>query len=300
MINFKKIKTYSIKERKNLVSVKDFSKIDDESLFPDIYAGKAFKNVVKAIREAKKNDKKVIWMMGAHVIKCGLSPWIIELMKKKVISHIATNGAGSIHDFEIAMIGETSEDVADTIEDGSFGMAEETGKLMNEAIKKGAQSNIGYGSSIGKAIYESTMPYKEKSIFYWAYKLGIPTSVHVAIGTDIIHQHPSCDGASLGKTTFEDFKIITDSVSKLEGGVVLNFGSSVILPEVFLKAITIARNLGFTVKKFTAANFDMIMHYRPRVNVVIRPTSMGGHGYNIAGQHEIMIPLLAKYVLKGD
>jgi len=209
-----------------------------------------------------------------------------------IIKHIAMNGAGPIHDFEIAYQGATSEYVEKNIENGTFGMAEETGRYMNEAIIEGSRLNMGLGEAIGKKILDMDLKYKQYSIVATAYSLGVPLTVHSAIGTEIIHQHPSCDGAAIGKTTYEDFKRITDSISKLERGVVINLGSAVILPEVFLKAFTIARNLGYEIKNFTAANLDMIDHYRPRVNVVERPTSLGGKGYIIIGKHQQTVPTL--------
>ena len=250
----------------------------------------------KKIVEAYKGEKQIILMMGSHVIKTGMSLLIIDLMKKKIINHIAMNGSGPIHDFEIALIGETSEYVEETIEDGSFGMAEETGKYINEAIKEGAKSNFGLGESIAKKIINMNLKYKEFSILANAYKLNIPVTVHSAIGTEIIHQHPSCDGAAIGKTSYNDFKKIIESITKLEEGVIINIGSAVILPEVFLKAFTVARNLGFNIKKFTAANIDMTKHYRPTVNVVERPTSLGGLGLTILGRHEETIPSLHRLI----
>lgn len=292
MIDFSKIRTYPIKERKNKVKVNGFYKLDDDI---EILENKDIEKLAAEIVNAYKDKKQVILMLGGHVIKCGLSNYIIDLMKKGIITHLAFNGATSIHDFEIALIGETSEDVAENIENGSFGMVEETGKIINDALKKYDQ---GYGYAVGKEIDELGLEFKESSIQYWAYKLNIPLTVHVAIGTDIIHQHPSCDGSALGKASYYDFKLITDTVSKLEKGVIVNIGSAVILPEVFLKALTIARNLGFKVDKFVAANMDMIDHYRPKVNVVERPTSKGGIGLNIIEQHEKTVPNLYKKIIE--
>ena len=238
-------------------------------------------------------------MTGAHVIKVGMSLLIIDLMKKGVIKHIAMNGAFPIHDFELALIGETSEYVERAIEDGTFGMVEETGRILNEAIKEGAKNNEGMGYSIGKKISDLNLPNKEYSILYNAYKLKIPVTVHVAIGTDIIHQHPSCDGAAVGQTSYHDFKIFAESVSKLENGVILNIGCAVILPEVFLKALTIARNLGCKVENITTANLDMIDHYRPRENVVHRPTSLGGKGFIIIEKHEKTIQTLHRKIVES-
>ena len=293
MIDFSKIKTYPIKKRATKSSLRNFTKLDKDfaSLIPDILAGDDFKTMISHIETASKKRKQIILMIGAHVIKCGLSPIIIDLMKKKIITHVAMNGAGSIHDFEVAMIGETSEDVSAGLKDGSFGMVEETGRFMNDAIKEGANNNTGMGRTLGKYIVDEKFEHEKYSILAAGYKFGIPVTVHVAIGTDTIHQHPSCDGASLGKTSYDDFKIFTESVSKLEEGVILNWGSAVIMPEVFLKALTIARNLGCEANNFTAVNFDMILQYRPLTNVLTRPTMESGRAFNFIGQHELLIPL---------
>ncbi|MBI2658920.1 hypothetical protein HYX05_02340 [Candidatus Woesearchaeota archaeon] len=296
MLDFNKIKTISIKQRKNKVKLNDLIRPENSKVLINT---KEFDELSSHIINAYKSKKQIILMMGAHVIKVGMSLLIIDLMKKGIIKYIAMNGAGPIHDFEIALIGETSEYVEDTIEDGTFGMIEETGRILNEAIKEGAEKNYGLGYSVGKKISDLNLPNKECSILYNAYKLGTPATVHVAIGTDIIHQHPSCDGAAVGKTTYQDFKIFAESVSKLEDGVVLNIGCAVILPEVFLKALTIARNLGFKVEKITAANLDMIDHYRPRENVVQRPTSLGGKGFIIIEKHEKTIPTLHRALTEG-
>lgn len=294
MLDFSKIKTISIKERKNKVKLSDLIKPKDSKI---LINSEDFNELTKKIINAYKNKKQVILMMGAHVIKAGMSLLVIDLMKKGIIKHIAMNGAGPIHDFELALIGETSEHVEETIEDGTFGMAEETGRILNEAIKEGAKNGYGMGYSIGEKIAGLNLPNKEYSILYNACKLGIPATVHVAIGTDIIHEHPSCDGAAIGKTSYQDFKIFAESVSRLENGVILNIGSAVILPEVFLKALTIARNLGHKVEKIIAANFDMTDHYRPRENVVHRPTSLGGSGFIIIERHEKAIPTLHRRIV---
>ena len=296
MLDFNKIKTISIKERKNKVKLGDLIKPEASRV---LINSKDLDELCEKIIAAHKNKKQIIVMMGAHIIKVGMSLLIIDLMKKGIIKHIAMNGAGPIHDFELALIGETSEYVERTIEDGTFGMIEETGSILNEAIKEGAKNNYGMGYSIGKKINELNLQNKEYSILYNAYKLGVPVTVHVAIGTDIIHQHPSCDGAAIGKTTYQDFKIFAESVSKLDGGVILNVGCAVILPEVFLKALTIARNLCYKVHSITAANIDMIDHYRPRENVVHRPTSLGGMGLIIIGKHELTVPSLHRKIVEG-
>lgn len=295
MLDFTKIRTIPIKQRKNKVKLSDLIKPEDSKI---LINSKEFNELVEKIINAHKNNKQIILMMGAHVIKVGMSLLIIDLMKKSIIKHIAMNGACPIHDFELALIGETSEYVEQTIEDGTFGMIEETGSILNEAINEGAKNNYGLGYSIGKKINELNLQNKEYSILYHAYKLNIPVTVHAAIGTDIIHQHPSCDGAAVGKTSYQDFKIFAESVSKLEDGVILNIGCAVILPEVFLKALTIARNLGYKVNKITAANLDMIDHYRPRENVVQRPTSLGGKGFIIIERHEKTIPTLHRKIVE--
>lgn len=307
-VNFNKIRTYPIRERENKVRVSDFSKnlptkgISFKSFYEnlsDILAVKDFRGVVDSIIKARKKEKPVIFCLGGHVIKCGLSPVIISLMEKGIVTGIALNGAGSIHDFEIAMIGATSEDVADNIEDGTFGMAEETGRIMNESMAKGVKQGLGAGYVLGERILKDDFKYRDYSLLAKGIEFEVPVTVHIAIGTDIIHQHPSCDGAALGEASYIDFQTFTTEVSQLgDGGVVINFGSSVILPEVFLKAITISRNLGYAVKNFTAVDFDMIQHYRPMTNVVKRPISLGGKGYSIRGHHEIMIPLLAQAVIE--
>ncbi len=295
MLDFSKIKTYPIKERKNLESILNFSKLDDSYARienPDIDA------LASAVVSSYKNKKQVIAMCGGHVVKTGQTPYLIDLMKRGVITHVAVNGAFSVHDFEIALIGETSEDVANALSDGSFGMAEETGRLMNDAIKEGAAEGIGYGKAVGRKIDKLDCHYMDYSVLWNAYTLGIPATVHAAIGTDIIHQHPSCDGAALGKASYDDFKIFTESVSKLEEGVCINIGCAVIMPEVFLKALSISRNLSCKTDKITTANLDQIDHYRPRENVVNRPTSLGGKGYVIIGKHQRTIPTLYHGVLK--
>jgi len=296
MLDFSKIKTIPIRQRKNKVKLSDLIRPENSEIMIN---SKDFDELIEKIINAHKNKKQIILMMGAHVIKAGMSLLIIDLMKKGIVNHIAMNGAGPIHDFELALIGETSEYVERTIEDGTFGMIEETGSILNAAINEGAKSNHGMGYSIGKKIDELNLPNKECSILWNAYKLNVPVTVHSAIGTDIIHQHPSCDGAAIGKTSYQDFKVFAESVSRLENGVILNIGCAVILPEVFLKALTVARNLGFKVEKITAANLDMTDHYRPRENVVQRPTSLGGKGFMIIERHEKTVPTLHRKIVDG-
>ena len=305
-VDLSSVTTYPLKERINKVSVHDFARLPeseaDISAFlaslPKILKGSDFLALVDAIVTAYQNKKPVIVMMGGHVIKCGLSPLLIALVKRGVITGFAFNGASSIHDFEIALIGETSEDVSAYLQTGQFGMWEETGRLMNTAIQHAADTDIGMGEGLGKQLVEMNAPYNASSLLATGVQYDIPITVHVAIGTDIIHQHPAANGAAIGAASFTDFRLLTGLVEELEGGgVVLNLGSAVILPEVFLKALTIARNLGRTVSHFTTANFDMNQQYRPVENVVKRPTEMGGKGYTFTGHHELMIPLLVQAIL---
>jgi hypothetical protein len=306
-ISFKGIKTYSLKDRISKVSVDDFGKpwVPGGDMkawlgsLPGILAADDFRKVAESIVKAAKSGKTVILGMGAHAIKVGLSPVIIDLMERGVISGVAMNGAGIIHDSETAIAGKTSEDVSARLGDGTFGMAEETGRFLNEAIIEGAHQDQGLGRSIGAMLKRENFPYNRFSILARAYELDIPVTVHVAIGTDIIHFHPSADGAAIGKTSHMDFRIFSGLVSQLEDGVFINLGSAVIIPEVFLKALTLVRNLGREVKRITTVNMDFIRGYRSMTNVVQRPTMEGGAGYNLTGHHEIMFPLLAAAVLEG-
>jgi len=304
-IDLSKIRTIHLDTRKCKVAVKDFASLPKKGSsfknfydsLPNILAARNFKYVVAAIVAARKK-KMVIFMMGAHVIKCGLSPIVIDLMKRGIVKHVALNGAGIIHDTEVAMIGRTSEDVGEGIVDGSFGMAQETASFINGAVNYGFRNGIGIGEAVGSRIRSAKFSHKDKSILAVGYKLGVPVTVHVAIGTDIIHQHPSASGMAIGEGSLLDFKTFIYSDSKLANGVAVNIGSAVILPEVFLKAVTVARNLGYKAHKFTTANFDMISQYRPHQNVVSRPTSAGGKGYNITGHHELMIPFLYRSIIE--
>lgn len=307
------ITTYDANIRTNLVTIDNLmtpSVTPHEDFFEE-----GFDELIERIKEARKNGRPVIWSMGAHVIKNRLSRYIIELIKKGIITHVASNGAGSIHDFELAYLGGTSEDVPTAIEDGSFGMWEQTGAWMNEALKLGAEQNLGYGESLGKYIFDNPQkfPYREDCILYQCYVNNIPCSYHIALGTDIIHQHPTCDMSIIGKCSGIDFKKMCASVAQLDGGVFLNFGSAVIGAEVFLKALSIARNLGYPTFKITTANFDLInlgnyrikigyedpnYYYRPRKNIVNRPTSQGGKGWHFNGDHQITIPTLYDMLMK--
>ncbi|MCI0707417.1 MAG: hypothetical protein L0Y80_08050 [Ignavibacteriae bacterium] len=301
------VKTISITTRKSKVSPKDFAKPVDpkkatvaafiQSL-PNILIGAELRSLVSDITRAHKSKKPVILMMGAHVIKVGMSEILVDLLKRRIITHVAMNSAAAIHDVETAMWGQTSEDVAVNLLDGKFGMARETGEFINKALVKGmTESSEGYGEALAKKLLALKAKHSDVSILANCYSLGVPVTVHAAIGTDIVHQQPTMDGAATGEMSFRDFKILANSVKELRnGGVVLNIGSAVILPEVFLKALTIARNLGYKANGFSTANFDMIRQYRPQMNVVERPTQKHGKGYNFVGHHEIMVPLLAAMV----
>lgn len=254
-----------------------------------------FRSVVAAIASAARKQRAVVVMLGGHIVKTGVAPLLIDLMERRVITHLAMNGSGAIHDYEIARFGATSEDVARGLVDGTFGMAEETGRGMNEAFVAGMQNGWGMGEAVARALLGTPLVHPEMSLLLAAQRLGIPCTVHAALGAEIIHQHPAANGAAIGDTSHRDFRRLAASLPQLhEGGVVLNLGSAVIMPEVFLKALTIARNLNASKPiDFTTCDLDMIRHYRPRVNVVIRPTNAGGTGYEITGHHEIMVPLLA-------
>jgi hypothetical protein len=255
--------------------------------------------VVKAISTAKKAGKTLHWAMGAHVIKVGLNPILIELMKQGFVSALSLNGAGVIHDTELAMVGRTSEDVEQELGKGHFGMCRETPNFINRSIKKGAAKGLGIGRAVGRSLLESKFPFLSSSLLASACSLNIPVTVHVAIGTDIIHLHPSMDARATGEASQRDFQTFCSVVRSLENGVFLNIGSAVVLPEVFLKAVTLVRNLGYPLARFTTVNMDFIRHYRPATNVVHRPTLEGGKGYYLIGCHEIMIPLLGAALLEG-
>jgi len=311
-LDFSNITTYSANNRINLVTV-------DGMLIPggyhaEIGHNEEFGELVERIIRARKEGRPVIWSQGAHVIKNNLSEFLISLMKMGVITHISGNGACSIHDFELAYLGGTSEDVPTAIEDGSFGMWEETGAWMNEALTEGAKNNWGYGEALARYIdlHKERFPYRDHCVLYQAYLLGVPATYHIALGTDIIHQHPSCDFAAIGKTSGIDFKRFCNSVSDLDKGVYLNFGSAVIGPEVFLKALSVSRNLKYETFNITTANFDLIdlgdahapfkgnkyddplYYYRPRKNIINRPVSAhkDAKGYHFRLDHKVSIPAL--------
>lgn len=303
-IDLREIRTYPIRQRRNLVTLDDL--VDPEAP-PPSFDSPELEEVGDRIGAARLAGRPVIWMMGAHVIKCGLGPIVIDLMQRGIITHVAGNGAVSIHDLEIALIGETSEDVATSIEDGTFGMANETGAAIHRALRLGSRDGLGYGEAVGRLIAEEEFPYRRYSVLYNAYRLGVPMTIHATIGADIIHQHPHCDFGILGQASGLDFQIFCASVANLERGVFLNFGSAVTGAEVFLKSLSIARNLGYAVRDFATANFDLIplgnyrapvtkdnpdYYYRPRKNIVNRPISLGGRGYHIQGDHRGTIPNL--------
>jgi hypothetical protein len=304
-LEFKDLHTYSVYDRHSKVSIDDFASPLKPGMqvsellasLPAQLTGVEFPAFISRVAKSKRNKRPIMLGMGAHVIKVGLNPILIDLMQRRIITSIALNGAGIIHDAEIAMVGRTSEEVADVLGDGAFGAAKETGEVLNNAINDGARKNIGMGQAVGEALLEQDFPHNDQSLLAQACKLDVPVTVHVAMGTDIIHIHPDADGAAIGQTSHHDFRIFCRLVGELEGGSYLNVGSAVLLPEVFLKALTVVRNLGFEVKKFTTANFDFIRHYRPATNVVQRPTLEGGRGFNFTGHHELMIPLFAAALL---
>ena len=266
---------------------------------PHVLGGDDLRAAADAWVRAWKAGRPVVLGFGAHLIKVGLAPVVVDLMERGAVSAIAMNGAGCVHDLELAMMGRTSEDVAEALDDGTFGMARETAEALNGAIERGFERGAGMGAAVGEAIRASAWPHADRSVLAAAARLGIPATVHVAIGTDIHHMHPSANGAALGATSHRDFEMLTGVVARLEGGVYLNVGSAVILPEVFLKALALARNLGHRVDRFTTVNLDFIRHYRPTVNVVERPTRKGGRGISLVGQHEILVPLLAAAVVEA-
>jgi hypothetical protein len=264
---------------------------------PAILKADDIKAVARAIVAARQLKKPVIVMLGGHVIKTGCSPILTDMAAKGYVTHFASNGSAAVHDTELACCGHTSEDVAAQLKDGSFGMAADTAALINDGARRAVRTGEGFGEAVGALLVERRAPHAGRALLARAFKMKIPYTLHVALGTDIVHQHPGADGAAIGEASLRDFRILAQAVSGLGGGgVVLNLGSAVIMPEVFLKALAVARNLGHAVFDFTSANFDMIQHYRPRVNVIERPTRDGGKGYALTGHHEIMIPLLAAAV----
>lgn len=295
-IDLSGLKTVSLYDRGGKVRVEDFARPYSGSLLdslPKILAGDTLRAVLTAIAEAKAKQKSIIWGMGGHVIKCGLAPVLLDLMRRGFATAFAMNGSASIHDFEIALAGYTSEDVEAVLPDGRFGSAEETGRQWNEALR----ADVGIGEALGAAL-----PRCPNSLLSEAWAAGTPVTVHVAIGTDTPNAHPACDPAVLGSATHRDFRLFCSLVAQMNGGgVYINAGSAVVMPEVFLKAVSTVRNLGHDLREFTTVNLDFLQHYRPRVNVVERPhAAAGGRGYSLTGHHEIMIPLIAAALIEGQ
>ena len=301
------MRTVPIARRPNKVRAEEFAVPPDGDrsfgaflrALPDALVARDFRLVVRAIAGARRARRGVVVMLGGHVVKTGLAPLLADLMRREIVTHVAMNGSAAIHDYEVARFGGTSEDVAAGLRDGTFGMAEETGRGLNDAFAHGRERGYGMGEAVGRALAAhddaNELAHPELSVLLAAHRLGIPATVHAALGAEIIHQHPAADGAAIGDVSLRDFRRLAGSLPDLhDGGVVLNLGSAVIMPEVFLKALTIARNLhDGRPTGFTTADFDMQRHYRPRVNVVQRPTAGHGAGYEITGHHELMVPLLA-------
>ena len=306
-ISLENVRTGRLRERQSKVSLAITGQAWDsgQSLreflqrLPSVLGAADLREVVRRICEAREQKRPVLLGMGAHPIKVGLNSIIIDLMDRGVLSGVAMNGAGIIHDAEMALVGGTSEDVATALADGSFGMSHETADFLNRAIAQEREVDMGLGAAVGEALLQADVPHVEQSILAAGVRLSIPVTVHVALGTDVIHIHPSVDPAATGSATHLDFRIFAGLVASLEGGVYLNLGSAVLLPEVFLKAISLVRNLGHQVKNFTTVNMDFIRHYRPLVNVLERPTQAGGRGFELVGHHEIMFPLLAAAVIES-
>jgi hypothetical protein len=302
------IRTYPLKSRASKAKAEQFARPYQAgsglpgllASLPSILAAADFRAVVDAILDARAAGRGVVWGFGAHVVKTGLSPVLVDLMERGFVSALATNGAGIIHDFEIALVGATSEDVEAELGAGRFGMADETGRLLNAAINEGVAAGLGLGQSVGRYLCEKHPQNERVSVAAAAHRLGVPLTVHVAIGTDIIHMHPAADGRALGEGSLRDFRYFASNVARLEGGVYLNCGSAVVLPEVFLKAISVARNAGARLDGLTTVTLDFARLYRPQVNVVSRPTAGIGKGYYLVGHHELMIPLLAAALIEGS
>lgn len=300
-VDLSQVKTYSIRNRPTKVDHTLLAKVPNihqplGEFFEDLPAVLKAKELLIAcqrIAGARVKERGIVFMMGAHVIKCGLSPLIIRMMEERLITCISMNGAAAIHDFELAYFGSTSEDVESGLEDGMFGMVRETAEMMNKIVTDGVRFGCGLGESIGRGLRHLLPRYERISVLANAHRLGVPLTVHVALGTDTIHQHPSCNGEAFGKGAMRDFRWLAGCIPSInDGGAVINCGSAVIMPEVFLKALTVARNLGHPVKNFAAINMDMVQHYRPLTNVVQRPTRGGGTPISLTGHHEIMLPLL--------
>ena len=310
-LSFEGLKTVPIDDRGGKVQVEHFARpyrkgegvagwLDS---LPKLLAADSFRAVVAALRRARAEKRAILWGMGGHVVKCGLGDILLDLMRRGWITAFVMNGAASIHDFEIAIAGQTSEDVEAVLPDGRFGAAEETGREMNVAISEGNHDGLGIGEALGRRLEALAKPeFAPHSIVAMAYRANVPITVHVAMGTDTPHTHPAADGSAIGAGTHRDFRLLCSLVRGLDkGGVYLNIGSAVILPEVFLKAVSVVRNLGYPLTEFTTVNFDFLQHYRPKMNVVERPhAKAGGRGYSVTGHHELMIPLLAAVLIENE
>jgi hypothetical protein len=302
------VTTYPLARRKSKVELRDFARPAVRgararaflSGLPRILAGETLRQLSREIRRARRRGKPIVWGIGAHVLKVGLSPLLVRLMEDGYVTGLALNGAGIVHDFELAVAGCTSEDVDAGLGAGAFGMARETGEEINAAIVEGDRDGLGLGAAMGRYLAARRPRHLRVSLLAAAHRLGLPATVHVAVGTDIVHMHPGCDPAALGRTTHLDFRLFAAQVARLGGGgVYLNVGSAVLLPEVFLKAVTLARNLGHPVRDFATANLDFVQSYRPNTNVVERPTRGVGRGYRLTGHHELLLPLLAMALVEG-
>ncbi|MSR45513.1 MAG: hypothetical protein EXS13_00315 [Planctomycetes bacterium] len=294
-----RLKTYALSERPSLVSKEGFARVEVPppgavaallGALPDVLGARALRQLARALLDARRAKAPIALGIGAHVLKVGLSPLLVDLMERGFVQALATNGAGAIHDVELAMIGATSEDVASALKDGSFGMARDTAEFLNGAVRAGVADGLGFGAAVGRAIDRAALPHRELSVLWHCFRRGLPGTVHVTLGADIVHMHASADGASIGAASLADFRRFAELVATLQGGAYVNVGSAVTLPEVFLKALAIARNLGATVDRFTTANLDQLSHYRPRMNVLDRPAA--GPSFDLRGHHEILLPLL--------
>jgi len=308
-LGLESVNTYPLASRPSKVAVEDFARPVDENsslrdflkTLPDILAVRSIRDIAARMRRARESGKPVVWGIGGHVVKTGLAPLLNDLMRRGFVSAIAANGSVLVHDAEIALVGSTSEDVDASLGAGAFGAADETGRLLNSAAREAARDGIGFGEALGRSLAALKPKHAGLSLLCAAYGARVPFTAHVAVGTDIAHFHPQADGAALGAATHTDFRLLAELVRRMNGGgVYLNVGSAVILPEVFLKCVTLVRNLGHPLEDFTTANFDFIQSYRPLTNVVRRPTSGGaGRGFSVTGHHELTIPLLAAELLCG-
>jgi len=310
-LSFDGLKTVPIGERGGKVQIEHFARPYQKGdgvarlldSLPKLLSADAFRGVLDAMRRAKQQKRAILWGMGGHVVKCGLADVLLDLMRRGWVTGFVMNGAASIHDFEIAIAGQTSEDVEAVLPDGRFGAAEETGRDMNASLTEGARDGLGMGEALGRRLEKLARPeFAKHSILASAYRANVPVTVHVAVGADTPHTHPAADGPAIGATTHHDFRLLCSLVRGLnDGGVYLNVGSAVVLPEVFLKAVSVVRNLGYPLANFTTANFDFLQHYRPRLNVVERPhAKSGGQGFAVTGHHELMIPLLAAALIESE